>query len=178
MQNTLPTDAIATALLGTYETLKAEIADRIRRDFAEVVEKFNLGNGRMVQPFGKYSSRIERIMVFANDRGYGNGTQFTYSTEIDAEKVERVSSEEAAAVLLAWHKKIVGKVGAVESATLRNGGANYTLDLAKDGRSIRIDQNIVWKVSSRGNWFAQFPARIYVDGKFTSEAQFKAMFAA
>jgi hypothetical protein len=32
---------------------------------------------------------------------------------------------------------------------------------------------MIMNVSSRGTLFNQFPARIYVDGKFTSEAKFK-----
>lgn len=176
MQNNLPTDAIATALLGSFDSLKATIADRIRREFTSVVQKYTIGDGQMAQPYGRYNTAIGRIM-YTYSTGCVDRRGMTYATTIDEAKVEANAAQEAQDALLAWHKKIIGKVGAVESATLVCGGHNYTLDIVKGGKAIRIDQNIVWKTTIRGTWFAQFPARIYVDGKFAPEAKFKAMFA-
>ena len=53
-----------------------------------------------------------------------------------------------------------------------------TVRKAGIAEDIQILQQIVWKTSTRGTWFAQFPARIYVGTKFTPEAAFKARFCA
>ena len=47
----------------------------------------------------------------------------------------------------------------------------------RDGQKIVLDQQRVLKFSSKGKMFHQFPARIYVDGKFYPEAVYKEMFA-
>ena len=56
-------------------------------------------------------------------------------------------------------------------------GAAFTIRGKLNGRSVRVDQQVVFKVSSRGTPFNQFPARIYVDNQFVSEKQFKALTA-
>lgn len=38
---------------------------------------------------------------------------------------------------------------------------------------VRIEQSVILNVSSKGKVSNQFPARIYVAGKFVSEAKFK-----
>ena len=46
------------------------------------------------------------------------------------------------------------------------------------GRHVYVEQDRVFKVSPKGKYFYQWPARIYVDGKFTPEEEFKSLAAA
>jgi len=121
-------------------------------------------------------------MRFSASYRYGTGEnsgRIVHSAEIDNAKVEETAREEAVATLLMWHKKLVGKLGAVESCEIRwNNNGNIDMAVTKAGRGIELRQQVVFKYSPRGRWFCQFPARMYVDGKFTPETQFKAMFAA
>ena len=47
----------------------------------------------------------------------------------------------------------------------------------RNGKRIFLTQTVVHKMNEHYTIFAQFPARIYVDGQFTPEAKYKAMFA-
>jgi hypothetical protein len=200
---TLPTNALATALLSRLDTVKASIVERIVSDYNRAAAR--LAVTRTVRVWNRETLQMDSLTVSGwgfdwNDRARrwnrteGDLARFAavvhdpsssnntvYSNEIDMAKVEAAAQAEAEATCLAWYKKLASKLGSVESATLHYSGVgSYCLTVTKAGfaESIRIDQQIVWKVSSRGSWFAQFPARIYVGGKFTPEAKFKAMFAA
>jgi hypothetical protein len=199
--HTLPTNALATALLSRLNTVKEGIVERIVSDYNRAAAR--LAVTRTVRVWNRETHEMESLTVSGwgfeyNDRARrwnreeGDLTKFAahtyspsstdavYTNEINMAKVEAAAQAEAEATCLAWYKKLVGKLGAVESATLHYSGVgSYCLTVTKAGcaDSIRIEQQIVYKVSSRGGWFAQFPARIYVGGKFTPEKQFKAMFA-
>jgi hypothetical protein len=199
---TLPTNVLATALLSRLDTVKASIVERIVSDYNRAAAR--LAVTRTVRVWNSQTLQMESLTVSGwgfeyNDRARrwnrtdGDLTKFAahtyaptfhdavYTNEIDMAKVEAAAQAEAEATCLAWYKKLTCKLGEVESATLHYSGVgSYCLTVTKAGvsDSIRIDQQIVWKVSSRGSWFAQFPARIYVGGKFTPEAKFKAQVAA
>jgi hypothetical protein len=184
MQNNLPTDLIATALLATLDNLTVQIADRIRADFARHLVEFAMEDGMGFNRRNQYNAVANESMRFSASYRYGTGEnmgRLVYSAQIDNAEVESVARDEAAATLLAWHKKLVGKLGKVESCEIvSRGNYTYNLTVRKAGVAdeIRIEQQIVWKTASRTHkWFAQFPARIYVGGKFTPEAKFKAMTA-
>jgi len=183
MSVNLPTDPIATALLANFDSLKTEIADRLRREFAKVVAKYDLGNGRMAQSRdGYYNAADGHVMNYASDKGYSplvSMLRYSFSTTIDDAKVEADAAQQAANTLLAWHTKILGKIGAVESCTILRERSDYMMTVRKAGiaEEVTIKQQIVWKMSKRGSWYAQFPARIYVGTQFVPEAKFKAMVA-
>ena len=95
----------------------------------------------------------------------------TYS--LNEERLARfvaVVSEEFAAEVLA---KVDAKVGELTNgkATLIS-GANFNVVGQKNGHNISIEQNQIINVSVKGKLFNQFPARIYVDGKFTPASKF------
>ncbi len=201
--NSLPTDALATALLSRLDTVKAYIVERIVSDYKRTSER--LAVTRTVGVYNREMRQMQSLTVSGwgfdwNDRARrwnrteGDLARFAavvhdpsssnntvYSNEIDMAKVEAAAQTEAEETCLMWYKKLVRKLGAVESANLHYSGLGaYCLTVGKAGfaDTIRIDQQIVWKMSSRGAWFPQFPARIYVGGKFTPEAKFKALCAA
>lgn len=70
--------------------------------------------------------------------------------------------------------KILDKAGEMESPKVQSlTGFDFNLTGMLKGKSVRIEQTITYNRSVLGKPFVQFPARIYVDGKFQSEAQFK-----
>lgn len=74
----------------------------------------------------------------------------------------------------AMQGKIMGKAGELEQPEVKHmDGMNFVLTGELGGRKVSISQNTILNSSPLGTLFNQFPARIYVDGKFTSEAEFK-----
>jgi len=91
-------------------------------------------------------------------------------------KVARAAERYADEVVMSWFDKITAKMGTLEAAQVQHlSGVRFTIRGTKAGRSVAIEQDMIVNVSSKGTLFNQFPARIYVDGKFMSEAKFKAL---
>jgi hypothetical protein len=98
--------------------------------------------------------------------------------QIDEAKLAKLAALYAEAATLEWKDKIEAKLGDLENVQIRRfHGCNFLIGGLRAGRKISIDQNIIVKRSTKGLLFNQFPARIYVDGKFTPEKKYHAMFA-
>jgi hypothetical protein len=96
-----------------------------------------------------------------------------------AERVEKGAAEYAAATVEMLLAKIEAKLEDLDESEVIDidGAARFTIRGKRAGRRVEIEQTRILNVSSRGLLFNQYPARIYVDGKFTSEAKYKALFA-
>ena len=79
---------------------------------------------------------------------------------------------------LGWYWKMATKLGKAPDvqAVINPTYVNIEVNATVDGHRVHIKQDIVYKVSSKGTPFHQFPALIYVDGKFTTEAEFAKRF--
>jgi hypothetical protein len=98
--------------------------------------------------------------------------------KIDEAKLAKMAALYAEAATLEWKAKIEAKLGDLENVQIRRfHGCNFLIGGLRAGRQVSIDQNIIVKSSTKGLLFNQFPARIYVDGKFTPEKKYHAMFA-
>lgn len=96
---------------------------------------------------------------------------------LDEAKLSRNAQAYAVATIAEWESKITSKLTDLDRAEVK----------ALDGCSFRITgyrgtghdtlveivQSMILNVSSKGKLFNQFPARIYVNGKFTSEKKYK-----
>jgi hypothetical protein len=70
--------------------------------------------------------------------------------------------------------KVNAKAGELtDSTVLRVSGANFRITGMNGDKKVMIEQNQIINVSVKGKLFNQFPARIYVDGKFYSAAAYK-----
>ena len=82
--------------------------------------------------------------------------------------------EYANATIEAWHDKIMHKVKDLQNSTVHHlDGNRFIISGERDGKKISIEQDMIINRSTNGTVFNQFPARIYVDGKFHSEAAYK-----
>lgn len=107
----------------------------------------------------------------------GRQTAPTYA--IDDDKLSQAAAAYAEATVTEWQGKIEAKLGELEGATvLRMNGVGFVIKGSRAGRAVAIEQQMIVKASTKGLLFNQFPARIYVSGKFTPEAAYKRMFAA
>lgn len=70
--------------------------------------------------------------------------------------------------------KLAKKLEDLENiSNLKINGSKFSFDATLDEYNVRVEQTTVLKSSSKGKLFNQWPCRIYVDGKFISEAKFK-----
>ena len=98
---------------------------------------------------------------------------------VNADRLQRAGDEYAKAVLAKFVAKLSKKLAGVTEVKVVRADANGTFIITgKMGDAlVSIEQQKIWKVSSKGLFFHQWPARIYVDGKFTPEATFKKLAA-
>lgn len=93
---------------------------------------------------------------------------------LNAEKLEAYAAKAAHDAVLCWEGKINAKLGELEAANvIQHGGDAFMISGERLGRKIAIEQRMIVNVSAKGVLFNQFPARIYVNGKFMSEAAYK-----
>ena len=164
---TLPTDALATALLSRLDTVKDYIVQRIVSDYNRTAQRLAVKRVVLVWNaetkkhdevefsgwgFDKIDrnrswNRVEGEMCgFAVTKKESACWQLVYSTEINMAKVDAAAQTEAEETCLAWYKKLLQKLGAVESATLHySGNGSYRLTVRKAGiaEEIEIHQQVV-----------------------------------
>lgn len=99
---------------------------------------------------------------------------------IDEAKLAAAAAEYAETAAEAFRGKIEAKLGEIEGASFeyQRDGIRFVITGFRAGRRVMVEQTVVVKAGPRsGRLFAQFPARIYLDGKFTPEAAYKRAFA-
>jgi hypothetical protein len=95
--------------------------------------------------------------------------------QINEEALGRNAQAYGERVALEWYNKMRAKLGDLESVTVVDAGTGGDV-LIKGrikGHDVAVEQHRIINASSRGLLFHQFPARIYVDGKFMSEAAYR-----
>ncbi len=182
--------AIREALAAQVPALAASYAAQVRRIFNAYAEKFpgegGAGTVRESLPGTRWQYQQERLTISGvlrpvcgvahpadckpreHDRGYLTLNESTLAAKA------QTWAEEAA---VEWAAKIEAKLADVQDAELHGGGDQFTITAVRAGRQIRIEQQRIIQVSSKGRLFNQWPSRIYVDGKFYAEAAYKKLFA-
>lgn len=167
-----------TTIAAALEAIRPELADRyaaqVRRLFDNMVERHGptLKGIYNCWTFARsYSQLVSPVLDSVENKIYGDKFINEERLAIRAAKYAEIASQE-------WLKKIEAKLGELENAEVTShAGARFTIKGERAGHSIVIEQDIIVKSSTKGLLFNQFPARIYVDGKFTSEAKYKKAFA-
>lgn len=164
-----------------FEALKPALAERyiaqVRASFEYIVEKFGpaaQGVANSVH-YHNWTNLVRPNVNRVSDNGIVRANSEVYLDEVKLSINAQRYAEDAAQ---AWRHKINGKIGDLENVEIKQwSGCNFLISGHRNGHAVAIDQNIVTKASPRGRLFNQFPARIYVDGKFTSEKKYHAAFA-
>lgn len=169
-----------TDLTAALDAFKPQLADQyraiVRRTYDGLVAKFG---DRFRGVYNDVSASTFKGVVLPNAKRVDLGPTVRGSRyELDEARLAHNAARYADETVAAWRGKIDDKVGELDAATVRRGdGAGFVIVGTRDGRKVRIEQDMILNVSSRGLLFNQFPARIYVDGKFTSAAAYKRLFA-
>jgi len=160
-----------TDLTAALEAYRPELEARFVRNVTRTIE-------RLVTKFG---ADLRGVYNSSEAVGYQSVREFTTRTDdgdvvVHADRTEAAARAYAEHTVTAWAAKIEAKTGSLEGAeVVRGDGAAFTIRGTKDGRQVLIHQDMIVNVSPRGLLFNQFPARIYVEGKFTSAAKFAAL---
>ncbi len=101
-----------------------------------------------------------------------------YHTLLDEEKLNTNATSYANRVIDEGVAKVIKKLGLIENLTGKNiTKSGYRVEFTVTGKrgqdKIFLEQNMIINVSSKGTVFNQWPSRIYVNGKFVSEANYK-----
>lgn len=171
---------IADALDAHRSALAERYASMVRRAFTAMVNKLG---PRLHHITNDYTyARNFRLLVAPNVRQEGKRVEFGCVVDhgvyvIDEGRLTANADVYASDVAHEWAGKIAAKLGQLDEASVESlGNLTFLIKGSRGGRRITIEQTVVLKASPRGKLFNQFPARIYVDGKFTSEAAYRRMF--
>lgn len=147
--------------------------DAVRRDWGT-------GKWEAVRNMSRYYIREERILWAAD----GVTVEYSRTREdmaalpvrLDTDMVAKDAVKEADHIIDCLTAKVMKKIGDLQDADLYWAvGVNFTLTGTRSGRKIRIEQQQIYNFSVKGKMFNQYPARIYVDGKFTSAKKYDEM---
>lgn len=93
---------------------------------------------------------------------------------VNSEWLEKNAQQFADDQVESFIVKLEGKIGHLTDVSLQMlGNAAFTIHGKHGDEQVTVEQQVVFKTSSKGTFFLQWPARIYVNGKFISEKEFK-----
>jgi len=96
---------------------------------------------------------------------------------IDKALLSKNADRYASSVVDGWKAKVESKLVELDKAEVKYfKGGTFLITGTRKGDRISIEQQIITNVSSKGTLFNQFPARIYVNGKFVSEKKYKEIY--
>jgi len=165
---------IRTALAAHKPEIAAAYTRFAERRFADLVAHFGpplegVYNSTFARSYAAISNLTRRVSATSVVRS-------SDPLELSAERVAAAAANYAADIVEAVVAKAEAKLGLLADAKVISANGNgFTIVGTKDGRAVRIEQERIVNVSVKGLLFNQWPARIYVDGKFTSAAKFAAL---
>ena len=168
--------AITTALNLFQPELEARYASQVTEYYGKIRSKLGSAFANVYNDWTY--ARVFQLTVAPNcDRVKTVDNEFDGSSRevvLNQVKLARNAAIYASETIAAWEGKITAKLGELDNADVKRlTGCTFQITGTLSNHKVVIEQTIVTKVSSKGTVFNQFPARIYVDGKFTSEVQYK-----
>lgn len=180
----METNALHTALLARLPEIAEDYKRFVTFLFEKYVSQFGVGLEKI---YNSNQYRTFRMVVAPNttcaqvapakfDAATATYTPAAHAYTLNSAKLEENAAKYAKAQVAAWENKIQAKMGELEAAEVNYFDANggyFTITGVRAGKKVAINQTRILKSSCRGLLFHQFPARIYVEGKFMSEAAYK-----
>jgi hypothetical protein len=161
---------LATALEAHKPALEARFIGFTTARFNRLVEEFGpalrgIYNSDQARNWGAIAGCTVRL-----------GDRVSSEYALDDARLAAAAKQFADETVAAWAAKIDAKLGELTDAEVRHlDGTRFNIVGMKGDRRVCIEQDMIVNVSNKGTLFNQFPARIYVDGKFTSAAKFAAL---
>lgn len=97
--------------------------------------------------------------------------------QLDEARIARRSREQAEALAAQYAAKVEGKAEGMTDVTVSrmDASGSFVVTGTKADRAVEIRQSVVTKISTKGTWFCQFPALVYIDGRKSTEKALKAL---
>ena len=115
-----------------------------------------------------------RTFTITVDENGERTTRYTLRYKIDHERIATASVRYAKEQIDAFKFKLNRKLADLtDIENLRIDGSNFRFSGVLGENKVLVEQTTVLKCSNKGTLFNQWPCRIYVNGKFMSEAAFK-----
>lgn len=153
------------------EVFAAQLDRSVRFHFENITKIFG-ADGKGVANSRYYRVWAETVRPCCERSGNRMDATYSLSEERLASFTAKLAGLMADEVLAKVDVK-VGELGNAEAH--RVSGADFVITGTKHGHEVRIEQNQIINCSVKGKLFNQYPSRIYVDGKFTSAANFAAI---
>lgn len=170
---------IHAALLARIPALAESTESLLRAQFAGLLGQFG-ENMKGICNSRSYSVWVNTIRGLCDRAEPSDKKPWEHDRGVytlNDEKVARAARRIAEGAATAWEAKINAKLGELDDATVHADGVRFMISGHRAGKKITIDQDMIVNVSPKGTLFNQFPARIYIDGKFTSAANYAKVFA-
>jgi hypothetical protein len=115
-----------------------------------------------------------RHYTYMVDENGEKTTRYTMNYRIDHARIEAASLRYAQDQVNVFKTKLMTKLADLTDIhQLHLSGLNFSFQGMLGEQRVRVEQTTVLKCSKNGKLFNQWPCRIYVNGKFMSEAAFK-----
>ena len=160
-----------TAFALHVENIEALYKRRIMRQ----INRLAADDGTLRAPaMREYSAYLPGIRYLRPRRKYESmrlGAELVIATDFLDKEARQFAEDQVARCIAKLRRKVEG----IDALDVRlRGVCEFTLrGTAPGGEQIVVEQQSALKVSSRNTLYMQWPARIYVDGKFTSEKAFR-----
>jgi len=173
---------VRAALLTKAPAFAEEYAQWVRTQFAHLADDHGPGLEGLSDLRQKQSRSDEQVFrqhivpVCNTTRETGFPAPYTARTvyTLSPEKLAKKAKKFGEDVATQWADKIEDKLGDVTQIKIISLSlGDFSVRGKRGSQTVLIQQQRVSKVSRLGSWFNQFPARIYVDGQFTPEADYK-----
>lgn len=166
-------DKLVPGIAKDFENYVRRVTERLFEEYGNARQLVELNN--QWGPNGDSYRFISRFLSTIKEEGkspYRWGAPVELNEERLLKEAQRYG-EDAVAGFVAKLTKKLSDLEDVDLHFVSTGSGEFTISGCLGDRVVKVEQTQVLKVSSRGTPFCQWPARIYVDGKFTSEAEFK-----
>ena len=147
-----------------------------RRTLAGLRERHGptYGLGCRLDSYSRDYALVRTVATFLRfEHGRGSG-KIADPRAVDEQHLIATCQQDAQAQVDMFVVKLERKLADLaDVAMVEVKGMRFTIIGRLGERQVRVEQTITVSVSPKGKVFNQFPARIYVDGKFMSEAKYK-----
>jgi hypothetical protein len=174
--------------MSTITNIKSEFDQFVPVIKAQVVEHFNASFDRFEKEYGKVGtyrgngawdhgrreqSRLHAFAKFEHGGSTGrSGDPMVRNPERIDGFAQKCAEDQVAGFVAKLEKKLCDLT---DCEVVDVKGPSFVIRGNVGNRHVVVRQDIILKRSSKGTLFNQFPARIYVDGKFTPESKFKGL---
>jgi hypothetical protein len=155
----------------TAETaVLTKIYDRAFRAAWAEVERVGGFHKASLISWAQGSYRMARMVCSYRDSMPG-------TEHLDEAKVAKHSAASAEALAAQYAAKVEGKAEGMTDVEVSriDASGSFVVTGTKGGHAVEIRQSVVVKVSTKGTWFCQFPALVYIDGRKSTEKALKAI---